>query len=359
MLIVIISMVLAGCSHDQTQEPESSQRTLLIYMAANNSLVGFANDDLAEIRLAMNTKSTPKGHVLVLKSTPSSPTPHLYEITTKEGDKLLKEYVDYNTAVDANLLSEVVADARRLTLNQSLGLVLWSHSMGWGDETSIPYEGDKTKAPMLKTWGFDNNELRKMSVNDLAQALRGTHLDFIYFDCCFMGGIEVLYALRDVTPYIIASPTETPAEGMPYDQNIPLMLQDELDLESVVGNTFNYYMRLTDTDLRSISISLYSTTNVSELWHLACEMGIAGENINTPLYSAEIPQYGFDSDTGRYGGKYYDLYSAAMRQGSVSERMGFDEIFNKVVLLNLHTPSMWGFSLDGTHGLSVCPNNRK
>jgi len=41
-------------------------------------------------------------------------------------------------------------------------------------------------------------------------------MEYILFDNCYMSSIEVAYELRNVTNYLIASPTEIMAYGMPY-----------------------------------------------------------------------------------------------------------------------------------------------
>jgi hypothetical protein len=63
-----------------------------------------------------------------------------------------------------------------------------------------------------------------MNIADLATCLADIpHLDFLLFDACFMASVEVAYALRHYTDYIIASPTEIPGPGAPYDALVPVL----------------------------------------------------------------------------------------------------------------------------------------
>lgn len=71
---------------------------------------------------------------------------------------------------------------------------------------------------------------------------------FIYFDCCYMSGIEVAYELRNATDYIIASATELPSDGMRYDLNLPLLFKQQPDVVGAAQTTFEQYDMLSDGD---------------------------------------------------------------------------------------------------------------
>jgi hypothetical protein len=69
----------------------------------------------------------------------------------------------------------------------------------------------------LKTRSFGDDNSKSMDVQQLKSALPA-NLDFLIFDACSMASVEVLYELRNVAPYILASPTEVLSVGMPYHQ---------------------------------------------------------------------------------------------------------------------------------------------
>lgn len=338
-----MSALLTGCSDGKKEAPqlEGEGKTVLVYMAANNSLSPNAQLDIAEMRSAVTSGALQGGRLLLLTSTPSHPGPQLQEMTTN-GLKLLCDYPEYNTAISATLLSQSISDARRLTGCHFMGLVLWSHATGWPD---------KRNTPSLRWWGYDHGA--SLTIAQLSQALEGTNLDFIYCDCCFMGSVEVVYALRNATPYIIASPTETPADGMPYDKNLQCFFSQPMNLQQAVENTYNYYLSQSDPELRSISISLFRTSQISALYEGYEQMLTHGVPNLT-----DIPQYGFNIYGTDYSGKYYDLYDLTMQQlPNEAERMAFARQFSQAVMLNYHTSTMWGrFSLVDTHGLACSPN---
>ena len=58
----------------------------------------------------------------------------------------------------------------------------------------------------------------QIETTDLANAMAdaGFHTEYILFDACYMSSVEVAYELKDVTHYLIASPTEVISYGFPY-----------------------------------------------------------------------------------------------------------------------------------------------
>ena len=58
----------------------------------------------------------------------------------------------------------------------------------------------------------------QIETTDLTDAMAdaGLHTEYILFDACYMSSVEVAYELKDVTHYLIASPTEVISYGFPY-----------------------------------------------------------------------------------------------------------------------------------------------
>ena len=53
----------------------------------------------------------------------------------------------------------------------------------------------------------------EMSVSEFADAIP-YHLDYLLFDMCFSGGVEVAYGLKDKADYLGLSPAEVLGDGM-------------------------------------------------------------------------------------------------------------------------------------------------
>ena len=209
LLSLIISFCLVSCSDDDGPEvKKESSRTLLVYMVSDNSLYSFGESDLKEmLTAARNGGLKNDGRLLVYYA--SGVTPELREITP-DGIVTLKTYDDVTSSVTVSTMRRVMADMHQLAPANDYALVMWSHSSGWLKPS--------VSAPQNRSWGVENSTGgAEMSIPELADALRGEHFSFMYFDCCYMGNIETLYELRGITDYVVASPTEIPSDGMPYN----------------------------------------------------------------------------------------------------------------------------------------------
>jgi len=156
------------------------------------------------------------------------------------------------------------------------GLILWSHATGWlpkGEFSKYQPYGDKYTSllnarqlnafdlPRVKSFG--DNRGNVMEIDALAEAIP-FHLSFIIFDACHMGGIEVAYALREKTDYLIASPTEIIADGFPYTQIVQPLFLPSPDLKAVCNAYYNFYNEKAGME-KSGTIALYKTEGLSSL----------------------------------------------------------------------------------------------
>ena len=112
---------------------------------------------------------------------------------------------------------------------------------------------------------FGDDYGAEMKVTTLAQALEGRSFDFIYFDACLMGSVEVAYELRKLTPWIVGSPTELQVYGMPYHKNVPMFFLREPDLVGAARNTYEYYADGTDGMVPAASMVVIDTRALDDL----------------------------------------------------------------------------------------------
>ena len=73
-----------------------------------------------------------------------------------------------------------------------------------------------------------------MEITELAAALPHNY-EFILFDCCLMGGIEVAYEFKDKCEYMLFSPTEILADGFPYEKMFDPIFNVENREEALKG----------------------------------------------------------------------------------------------------------------------------
>ena len=344
---IFISLVLTcigfvSCSDDEPkQNPTKANRTILVYMIANNSL-GNAPDpyhqyddkDLDEMLTALSQNSINNGRLIVYHVPPAKEgAPTLKEVTPN-GIVSLKTYKSSTLSTDPTQLEQVISDTYNLAPALDYGLVLWSHSSAWLEYPTArsAYKGNIN--PLAFGEEITNNGTFYMKITSLAQVLNKHNFSFIYFDSCHMASIEVVYELKDAAKYIIASATELPADGMPYDQNIPLFFKETPQLTQACQNTFNFYNSLTGAD-KTCSISLIETSHLEELASIAREIFES----RTALPSNFSPQQ-FVYGTNCYSFDLEQYLSALSPNEKATQNL--KDALHKVVIYKDATPYIWG-----------------
>lgn len=197
-------------------------RTILAYIAADNSLAPFASLDLAEMKVGMAKVQDSNVHFLVYIDDGRSP--RLLELKNEKGavvETVVETYGSRNS-VGVSETQEVFAKVFSNSKYQadSYGLVYWSHGDGW-----LPYP---LRAGTRWVGQDEGNGDNRMNISEFVEILKSApHFDFILFDACFMQAVEVAYELRDYTDYCIGSPTEIPGPGASYDVVVPAMFSAE------------------------------------------------------------------------------------------------------------------------------------
>lgn len=268
LLILIGLMLSAFCvachSGDEPDIPKSeTHRSVLVYMIASNNLVSYSQMDLSEMKKAVEAGSLNGGRLLVYIVNKTD-TPTLYEMTETGELELVKEYDSEISSVSMSRMEQVINDFKAMAPANDYGLVLWSHGSGWlvdGIEQPDAVTDSHPVAPA--SFGQDNGS--KMNVSALASVLNGKEFSFIYFDCCYMGSVEVLYELRHCADYIVSSPSELPVYGMDYSLNVPCFFSREADLAKAAKNTYEYYDKQSDPSWRTCTISVVKTSALDDL----------------------------------------------------------------------------------------------
>lgn len=232
ILSVFATLSFMACHRNHEDEPEApARRVILVYMAAKNSLSGYDSADIGEMMRA----DIPSGCRLLVFRASRSGDPQLFEVTGGQL-KTLKTYPSSTVGADAETLVQVLADSRALVNSRQWGIVFWSHSTGWKGAV---------KAPSLsRTFGQEAGGY-EIELPDLAAALRTVpELEFLFFDSCYMGGVEVAYELRDCARYLVASPCEVPMTGMPYDETLPCLFDSQTinGLTRAIDINVDYYI---------------------------------------------------------------------------------------------------------------------
>lgn len=342
MLCLICSTALQACHSDEpSPQPSVAARTVLVYMAANNNLTGFDMADISEMTTAARSHSFGNSRLLVYHS-PRNSEPTLMEVLPEGLDTL--RIFEAGSAVSAGRMTEVINDVQQFAPANKYGMVLWSHGSGWlQDGIAESISGQQRS--------FGNEGGRTMNISTLAAVLEQApvRFDYLYFDCCFMGSVETVYELRRCTDYIIGSATELPTTGMPYDVNVPLLLDGSRNaLIQAATSTFNYYDALSGSS-RTCTMSVVDTSVLDKLAEATAAIYSTAASVLPQGYR---PQEFTDYTIRCY---YYDFkdYVHALTDDS-SLISNFDTTFDKCVLYSAETPFLWNnVSLDRHNGLST------
>ena len=261
MLSLLALFALVSCGDEpKGGDDDSIGRTVLVYMVANNSLgrVGYDLMDIEEMKKASLAGDIKDGRLIVYHSDVNGDVT-LNEV--KDGELVvLKAYDNSSLSVESSRMREVVADTKRFAPAADYGLVLWSHGSGWLVDG---IEDLESSAPSVQSFCEDSR--KRMNVSTIARTLKGEDFGFIYFDCCLMGSIEVIYELQGCADYIVASPTELPVYGMPYDKNIKHFFKPVPDLVKAAEETFNYYNTPGVSPVEWCTMAVYDMKAVSRL----------------------------------------------------------------------------------------------
>lgn len=271
--------ILYGCQDSDDPGPVISEnRTVLIYMAADNSLGSYGDDkkNLSLMMQGMESMGVCNGHLVVYWD-PVDGAPCLLSIELdaegKAVQRVIENYPEENSA-SPQTLRRVIERTKEKFPAKSYGLFLWSHGMGWIPQNynfrqAYAPERLNREFPRTRTFGEDKhpgtggNQKTSMEITELAEVLPAG-FSFILFDACLMGSIEVAYELREKCEYMIASPAEVLAEGFPYHKVIPLLWGEESEMKRICEEFYHYYNERNGME-RSATVSLTRTSELDAL----------------------------------------------------------------------------------------------
>lgn len=274
----IFCCLLLACHRDDEEKPIES-RTVLVYMAGDNSLNQYVEKNIQQMMLGMKDFN---GNFVVYADG-FYDDPVLIQLTWEHGKavrQVLETYPEENSSSPETLL-RVIQQTRALFPADSYGLVLWSHGMGWLP-VNYSFSGSWLRQlnrdiPQTKFWATDdhpgnNSGGQGMALEELARVLP-RDFSFILFDACFMGGIEVVYQLREHAEYIIASPAEVIADGFPYREIVSLMCGGEEEYRQICQKFRDYYQNIDESEVyKSATVCLIKTSALSGLAEVTREI---------------------------------------------------------------------------------------
>lgn len=242
LIPTIAAVLLSACNadiEDNPLVPTKSERTVLIYMAAENNLSSLADKDLAEIKTGSKSLKDNQNVIIYVDKYQKNP----YMARVKDGVIVDSVDMEESSSADPAVMEDIIRQMRTKYPAKSYGLALWGHSTGWPiSNDTIPYADNRA-------YGLDWTPSRywmniPMMARAIAKGMNQEKLKFVFGDCCNLNSIEVAYELRNATEYVIGSPAEIPDPGAPYEKIIPdLFSQSDYFYQPIIDDYYNHYIK--------------------------------------------------------------------------------------------------------------------
>lgn len=378
-------------------ENKEQRNVLLLYSAGHNSISSYLEEDIQDLQQGWIPESRRNSNVLLIYShplakdkpyyTPVSPT--LTRLSTDTNGDLIKDtlivYPENTRSATAEQLHEVLDYVQNTFPAKSYGMIFSSHATGYlpagyyskpedylfPGEKKAMYRGGKRirssvpvpyhepehdpSLPAVKSIGQDliktsgTSMSYEIELDDFAEAIP-MKLDYILFDACLMGGVEVAYELKDKCRHIGFSQTEVLAEGFDYKTLTSHLLGTETpDPKAVCRDYFMQY-DIQSGIYRSATISMI---DCSRMAHLAETCKVLFEKYRKQikdLKPRDVQKY------YRYDYHwFYDLVDIVAKAGATLEELAqLEEALDECVAYKASTPEFMGsFTIDTYSGFSM------
>jgi len=354
LFIILAGFLLSSC--EKFLDRDDYRKVVVLYLAANNNLSGYAQDNIDALKQGYLPGEDDKDIMLVYKHLSGS-APELVRLfkdaTGKVVEDVVSAYPDQNSAT-TDVMRGVLNKIKTIFPAREYGLILWSHATGWlpqGYYSSTKGLGVYMEDPyahIVKSFAEDRGT--EMEITELREAIPYS-LSFILFDCCFMGGIETVYELKDKADYIIGSPTEVLATSFPYDKIMKPLFESDSDLEEVCQIFYDEYAApagTTPTVYNSATVALYDTDHLDKLAGV-CKTIFQNRRdaiSKVDRYSVQ-PYYRFGKDY------FFDLRHFISKVATVQELAQFDEALADVVIAKWTTPEFLDIPILNYSGIST------
>lgn len=226
-------------------------QTVFMFFPWSNSLLSDFRRTVEDMQTVVAQRSMKDERIMVFMAT-SEREAVLFELKKQNGRCLtdtLRRYSD-RPFTSRQWLTSLFSEVMTLAPASRYGMVVGCHGLAWvpvqgqrnarkrlGSQERIDEENNLYKEERIDKEGEPNDLMHfevqgpvttrfiggtypetQIETTDLADAMAdaGFHTEYILFDACYMSSVEVAYELKDVTHYLIASPTEVLSYGFPY-----------------------------------------------------------------------------------------------------------------------------------------------
>jgi hypothetical protein len=339
-----------------------------LYSAGYNNLASYLRDDIKDLESGwLPAKKNSADIVLVYSHFPtqgySTPTsPALVRLTSDKEGKAVRDtlvvYPEGTISSSAEQLETVLTYIKENFDSERYGMVFSSHATGY--LPSEYYTKEDEALSQQKSIGQDHvvtdgiQTSYEIELSDFAKAIP-MHLDYILFDACFMGGVEVAYELKDKCDKICFSQTEVLSGGMDY-KNLLSVLFDEngTDITTCAENYFDMYKDQKASYMRSATVSVVDCRKLEPLAEIVAKHASAIKTLANSNARASVQGY-FQPRYSRYHGIFYDLEDIIKKSGASEDEMReLTDALNACILCKFATKSFLDeFDINTHSGLSM------
>lgn len=329
VLLLLSLGLLASCSKDDSQEPETIRKVLLVYLAGDNNLSDESHTKLDAIRQGYDNRTDTR--ILVYQDA-ADIAPRLFDID----GTIIEQYAEENSA-EPTVLRRVITQAKNLYPQARFNFLVFSHASGW-----LPSNTLASPRSVL----VDGNSY--MELTDFANAIPDKAFEYIVFETCFMAGIEVAYQLKEKADYILASSAEILSPGFTdvYRNHINELVSGSP--EAFMRQAFDYFDRQNGY-MRSVTLSMIQTKGLDALAEYVRDNCDFTKEVNiTDVQHFDRNGYHLFFDFG-------DYYSRLLKTDEHRERL--QQSIDKVVAWKASTPNFMpkynGFIIKKHSGLTT------
>ena len=266
LLLILLIIPLAFTSCEQEDWPVKTDQTVLMYLPWSSNLKSYFETNISDFESVVERNILKNERVVVFFCT--SPTEAvLFELAYDNGKCIRKPLKIYHNPAftTATGITSILNDVKTLAPANRYAMTIGCHGMGWipvptaqvrsiGQKKHWEYEG----VLLTRYFGGLSPEYQT-NTTTLAEGIAnaGIKMEYILFDDCYMASVEVAYDLKEVTDYLIASPCEIMAYGMPYAEIGPHLL-GKVDYESICDAFYEFYKNYEEMPCGTIGVTVCS-----------------------------------------------------------------------------------------------------
>lgn len=336
-------------------------QTVFMFFPWSNSLLSDFRRTVEDMQTVVAQRPMKDERIMVFMAT-SEREAVLFELKKQNGRCLtdtLRRYSD-RPFTSRQWLTSLFSEVMTLAPASRYGMVVGCHGLAWvpiqgqrnarkrlGSQERIDEEDNLYKEERIDKEGEPNDLMHfevqgpvttrfiggtypetQIETTDLADAMAdaGFHTEYILFDACYMSSVEVAYELKDVTHYLIASPTEVLSYGFPYI-TMGKHLLGTPNYKGIVDSFISFYS----------SYNLpYGTVAVTDCTQLDALAAIA-QQINAAAAEQLVPN-GVQIMDGYSPTLFYDLgHLMSLKDAGTVLTAAFAEQLDKTVPYKGHT----------------------